>query len=216
MARISVALLLAVVASAAALAHGRDLPTSIKVITLPLLLTCMITVWLVLIGASRFDRQLTRGAVVGGDSNECVYTVYVRTGSIWKAGTDATISLELTTADNYDGVEMTDLPSWGGLMYEGHSYFERGNLDIFSGRGPCMASTPCRMRVSSDGSGDHHGWYCNYVEVTVTGPHRGCAQQRFNVEQWLATDVQPYKLEAVVDNCSYDDGAAKASGQSTR
>ncbi|KAM0927095.1 hypothetical protein ACQ4PT_003202 [Festuca glaucescens] len=190
MARLRAALLLlAVAASATALAHGHDLPTSIK---------------------------LTRGAVVGGDSNECVYTVYVRTGSIWKAGTDAMISLELTTADNYDGVEMTDLPSWGGLMYEGHSYFERGNLDIFSGRGACMASTPCRMRVSSDGSGDHHGWYCNYVEVTVTGPHRGCAQQLFTVEQWLATDVSPYKLEAVVDHCSYDDGAASASGQSTR
>jgi hypothetical protein len=150
--------------------------------------------------------------VLGGesDSRECVYTVYVRTGSIWKAGTNSNITLELTTAEG-NGVGIKDLPSWGGLMSEGHSYFERGNLDIFSGRGPCMAVTPCRMRVVSDGTGEHHGWYCNYVEVTVTGPHKGCAQQLFTVEQWLATDASPYKLEAVVDNCSKVGGPGAAS-----
>ncbi|XP_037478903.1 PLAT domain-containing protein 1-like [Triticum dicoccoides] len=174
----------AVAVSTTALAHGRDLPTQIKL--------------------------TNGGGVVGGDRQECVYTVYVRTGSIWKAGTDANITLELYTAGNADGVAISDLPSWGGLMWQGHSYFERGNLDIFSGRGPCMASAPCRMRVSSDGTGPHHGWYCNYVEVTVTvtGPHRGRAQQLFTVEQWLATDAAPYKLEAVVDRCPADDAAS--------
>ncbi|XP_051192280.1 PLAT domain-containing protein 1 [Lolium perenne] len=182
MARLAAALLLvvAVAASAVALAHGRGLQTPIK---------------------------LTR--VAAGDSYECVYTVYIRTGSIWKAGTDSNITLELTTADN-SGIQITGLPSWGGLMGEGHSYFERSNLDIFSGRGPCMASAPCRMKLASDGTGDHHGWYCNYVEVTVTGPHKGCAQQLFTVEQWLATDVSPYKLESVVDQCSAVDGTASA------
>ncbi|XP_047082563.1 PLAT domain-containing protein 1-like [Lolium rigidum] len=185
MARLAAALLLviAVAASAAALAHGRGIQTPIK---------------------------LTRVAAgVVGDSYECVYTVYIRTGSIWKAGTDSNITLELTAADN-SGIQITGLPSWGGLMGEGHSYFERSNLDIFSGRGPCMASAPCRMKLASDGTGDHHGWYCNYVEVTVTGPHKGCAQQLFTVEQWLATDVSPYKLDSVVDQCSAVDGTASA------
>jgi hypothetical protein len=144
--------------------------------------------------------------VDGGDSLECVYTVYIRTGSIWKAGTNSNVTLELAGADG-NGVGITDLPAWGGQMGQGHSYFERGNLDIFSGRGPCMANAPCWMRVATDGTGPHHGWYCNYVEVTVTGPHKGCAQQLFTVEQWLATDAPPYKLEAVVDNCA---GAASA------
>ena len=27
------------------------------------------------------------------------------------------------------------------------------------------------------------------------GPHKGCAQQLFTVEQWFATDAPPYKLE---------------------
>ncbi|GJN22312.1 hypothetical protein PR202_gb09867 [Eleusine coracana subsp. coracana] len=180
-----VLLLLAVAASATALAQGREVPTRIKLI-----------------------RGADAGVLgLGGDSMECVYTVYIRTGSIWKAGTDSNVTLELAGPDG-NGVGITDLPSWGGLMGQGHSYFERGNLDIFSGRGPCMAKPPCSMRVATDGTGPHHGWYCNYVEVTVTGPHRGCAQQLFTVEQWLATDAPPYKLEAVVDNCA---GAGAAS-----
>ena len=178
MAKVASALLLfAFASSAAVLAHGRDLSTLIKL-----------------------NRGADAGAVAG-ESMECVYTVYIRTGSIWKAGTDSNITLQLAGADG-NGVGITDLPSWGGLMGQGHSYFERGNLDIFSGRGPCMAKPPCWMRVASDGTGPHHGWYCNYVEVTVTGAHRGCAQQLFTVEQWLATDAAPYKLEAVRDNCS--------------
>ncbi|XP_052141634.1 PLAT domain-containing protein 3-like [Oryza glaberrima] len=187
----SLLFLLAVGSSATVPAHGRRdlLPTRIKLVR----------------GA-----DAGAGAVAGGDKMECVYTVYIRTGSIWKAGTDANITLELAGADG-NGVGITDLPSWGGLMGEGHSYFERGNLDIFSGRGPCMAAPPCWMRVASDGTGPHHGWYCNYVEVTVTGAHKGCAQQLFTVEQWLATDAAPYKLEAIRDKCSAAGAGAAAA-----
>uniref|UniRef100_A0A0D9VL55 PLAT domain-containing protein n=1 Tax=Leersia perrieri TaxID=77586 RepID=A0A0D9VL55_9ORYZ len=187
MAKLSIPLLLflLVAASSAAtvLAHRRNLPIPIKMVR---------------------GGDVAGAGAVEGDKMECVYTVYIRTGSIWKAGTNSNITLELAGADG-NGVGITDLPSWGGLMGEGHSYFERGNLDIFSGRGPCMAAAsgpPCWMRVASDGTGPHHGWYCNYVEVTVTGPHKGCAQQLFTVEQWLATDAPPYKLEAVRDMCS--------------
>ncbi|EMS59655.1 hypothetical protein TRIUR3_00861 [Triticum urartu] len=91
MARLAAPLLaFAVAVSTTALAHGRDLPTQIKL--------------------------TNGGGVVGGDRQECVYTVYVRTGSIWKAGTDANITLELYTEGNADGVAISDLPSWGGLM----------------------------------------------------------------------------------------------------
>lgn len=82
-----------------------------------------------------------------------------------------------------------------------YNYFERGNLDIFSGRGPCLNGPICRMNLTSDGTGPHHGWYCNYVEVTSTGVHRLCNQQLFTVEQWLATDAAPYELTAIIDNC---------------
>ncbi|XP_052151257.1 PLAT domain-containing protein 3-like [Oryza glaberrima] len=139
--------------------------------------------------------------------NKCVYTIYVRTGTIWKGGTDSVIGVTLLGADG-SGVRIRDLERWGGLMGDGHDYYERGNLDIFSGRGPCMRQAPCRMNLTSDGTGPHHGWYCNYLEATVTGPHLGCAQQLFTVEQWLATDASPYRLYAVVDNCNKAKDAA--------
>ncbi|KAK6923437.1 PLAT/LH2 domain [Dillenia turbinata] len=142
---------------------------------------------------------------------DCVYTVYIRTGSIIKGGTDSVISLKLY--DEYgDWVEITNLEIWGGLMEPGHNYFERGNLDIFSGRGECLPTPVCAMNLSSDGSGPNHGWYCNYVEVTVTGVHAQCLQQQFTVEQWLALDASPYELSAVRNNCpSYDSSSAAAA-----
>jgi hypothetical protein len=88
-------------------------------------------------------------------------------------------------------------------MGSGYNYFERSNLDIFSGRGPCLDGPVCAVNVTSDGDGAHHGWYCNYVEVTSTGPHISCSQEQFTVEQWLATDTSPYQLWAVRNLCQY-------------
>uniref|UniRef100_A0A0D9WNE7 PLAT domain-containing protein n=1 Tax=Leersia perrieri TaxID=77586 RepID=A0A0D9WNE7_9ORYZ len=148
-----------------------------------------------------------------GGSNvdyNCVYTVFVRTGTAWKGGTDSAISVEFAGADGR-GVRIADLERWGGLMGAGHDYYERGNLDVFSGLGPCLSGgAPCWMNLTSGGAGAHHGWYCNYVEVTATGPHRGCAQRRFDVEQWLATDASPYQLTAVRDQCRGAVGARAA------
>ncbi|KAL6650833.1 hypothetical protein ACP70R_009758 [Stipagrostis hirtigluma subsp. patula] len=142
------------------------------------------------------------GSVTTAGSNdyECVYTIYVETGLIWKAGTDAVIGVALAAADGR-GFRITDLARWGGLMGAGHDYYERGNVDVFSGRGPCLPSPPCRMNLTSDGSGDHHGWYCKSVEVTATGPHARCAKAEFGVEQWLARDAPPYQLYAERSLC---------------
>ncbi|XP_042463357.1 PLAT domain-containing protein 1-like [Zingiber officinale] len=162
-----------------------------------LLLCCLITM--------AHSTRLSLHKLVDGrnkDEYNCVYTIYVRTGTIWKGGTDSIISLAIAGVDG-DGVLIEDLESWGGLMGDGYDYFERGNLDIFSGRGPCISSwPPCWMNLTSDGSGPGHGWYCNYVEVTTTGPHLGCNQQLFTVEQWLARDASPYQLYAIRDLCS--------------
>lgn len=132
-----------------------------------------------------------------------MFTVYARTGSIIKGGTDSTIGLKLYDAYGYY-IYITNLEAWGGLMDPGHDYFERGNLDIFSGRAPCLDGPVCAVNVTSDGTGGGHGWYCNYVEVTSTGVHTPCAQQQFTIEQWLATDTSPYELWAVRNNCNND------------
>ncbi|OAY33392.1 PLAT domain-containing protein 3 [Manihot esculenta] len=140
--------------------------------------------------------------------DDCVYTVYIRTGSIIKGGTDSIISVRFFDENGY-GLEIMNLESWGGLMGAGYNYFERGNLDIFSGRGPCLSSPICALNLTSDGSGPHHGWYCNYVEVTTTGVHMPCSQQQFTVEQWLARDASPYELTAIRNNCPLDLGDVK-------
>ncbi|MBA0561083.1 hypothetical protein Golob_017936, partial [Gossypium lobatum] len=93
------------------------------------------------------------------DDEDCVYSVYIRTGSIIKGGTDSIISLKLEDAYG-ESVEITNMETWGGLMEPGHDYFERGNLDIFSGRGRCLDAPVCSMNLTSDGSGTGHGWYC--------------------------------------------------------
>ncbi|KAE9610295.1 hypothetical protein Lal_00006821 [Lupinus albus] len=133
---------------------------------------------------------------------DCVYTVYIRTGSVLKGGTDSKIGLKLYDKYGYY-INIKNIESWGGLMGKNYNYFERGNLDIFSGRGPCLEGPVCAVNVTSDGSGDHHGWYCNYVEVTTTGSHLSCNQEQFEVEQWLATDTSPYQLWAVRNQCKH-------------
>lgn len=130
---------------------------------------------------------------------DCVYTLYVKTGSIIKAGTDAQIGVTLGDASGRS-VWVPNLKPWG-LMGPTHDYFERSNLDIFSGRGPCIGSPICRLNLTSDGAGAHHGWFCDYVEVTSTGPHKHCSQTIFYVDQWLADDAPPFLLTAVVDGC---------------
>ncbi|KAG0469646.1 hypothetical protein HPP92_016346 [Vanilla planifolia] len=151
-----------------------------------------------LLACAASDLRLSK--VGGKDDENCVYTFYIRTGTVWKGGTDSKISVAIAGSDSVS-IEITNIEDWGGLMGEGYNYFERGNLDIFAGRGPCLSSPPCWLNLTSDGSGEHHGWYCNYVEVTTTGPHSGCFQSQFTIEQWLATDTSPYKLYATRDYC---------------
>ncbi|KAJ4953181.1 hypothetical protein NE237_030013 [Protea cynaroides] len=150
-----------------------------------------------------FFFALIISSAIVAQSDDCVYTVYVRTGSIIKAGTDSIVSLRLYDA-KHDYVEISNLESWGGLMGKDYNYFERGNLDIFSGRGRCLESPVCAMNLTSDGSGDHHGWYCNYVEITSMGAHIPCKQQQFTVEQWISLDAPPFDLTAIRNYCPYD------------
>ncbi|KAK7369363.1 hypothetical protein VNO80_11400 [Phaseolus coccineus] len=145
--------------------------------------------------------------------DDCVYTAYIRTGSVVKGGTDSKIGIKLYDKYGYY-IYIKNLEAWGGLMGNGHNYFERGNLDIFSGRGPCLEGSVCAVNVTSDGSGSHHGWYLNYVEVTSTGPHATCAKDEFEVEQWLALDTAPYQIWAVRNHCRY--GLEKARPVSER
>ncbi|KAL3635979.1 hypothetical protein CASFOL_020526 [Castilleja foliolosa] len=134
------------------------------------------------------------------DEPECMYGIYVQTGSIRQAGTHSVISLSLFDESGAQLV-IPNLEDWG-LMGPGYNYFETGYLDIFGGKGPCITGPVCGLNLTSDGSGPYHAWYCDYVEVTTFGLEKQCSQKRFTVERWLATDRAPYKLTAVENTCN--------------
>ncbi|KAK4383572.1 PLAT domain-containing protein 1 [Sesamum angolense] len=128
---------------------------------------------------------------------DCQYTVHVKTDPRRDAGTDSIISLSLYDNANFSGggVVVNNLESWG-VMGPGHDYFEGGNLDIFSGRAPCLAKPVCFMILKSDGSGNKPGWYVSFVDVFTAN-----RQQHFTVAQWLAVDEPPYSLTVYRNKC---------------
>ncbi|KAJ6677997.1 PLAT DOMAIN-CONTAINING PROTEIN 2 [Salix viminalis] len=68
--------------------------------------------------------------VIAFSDEDCVYTLYIRTGSIFKGGTDSIISVRFY--DSYgDYVGVSNIEAWGGLMGRGHDYFERGDFGHF-------------------------------------------------------------------------------------
>lgn len=130
---------------------------------------------------------------------ECIYGIYVQTGSIRRAGTHSKIGLTLSDESGAQ-IEIPNLEDWG-LMGPGFNYFETGELNIFGGKGPCLTGSICGLKLTSDGSGPYAGWYCEYVKVSSFGLEKPCSQQHFAVEQWLAKDEEPYQLTAQVDVC---------------
>ncbi|EPS64454.1 hypothetical protein M569_10327, partial [Genlisea aurea] len=131
---------------------------------------------------------------------DCVYTVYVKTGSIIKGGTDANISAIFYESSG-TGIWIKNLVLWGGIRGTDYDYFERGNVDIFTGAAPCLRGPICALNLTSDGTGPHPGWNCKSVEVTATGWRKECAQQTFQIDQWLADDAPPYSLSAFRNYC---------------
>ncbi|KAI3949393.1 hypothetical protein MKW98_023330 [Papaver atlanticum] len=131
--------------------------------------------------------------------NDCVYTVYTKTGTRSDSGTDSNISLELYDS-NGNHVEIPNLGD-SGLMGPDHDYFENGNLDISSALGKCLPGPVCGITLTSDGTKAKSGWYVDYVQVIVTGPNASCAQKLFTIEQWLALDESPHALTVTKNVC---------------
>ncbi|KAG8088600.1 hypothetical protein GUJ93_ZPchr0010g9392 [Zizania palustris] len=130
-------------------------------------------------------------------SAQCTFEITVKTGDRKDAGTDARVSLKVSSSRGQT-LQINNLESWG-QMSAGHDYFEKGNLDRFRGSGPCMSSEPCKMTISSDNSGNKPGWYLSFVTVAQLG----LASHRWNVEQWLAIDEAPHQLFADRNGCGF-------------
>ncbi|KAJ3679566.1 hypothetical protein LUZ60_017577 [Juncus effusus] len=124
------------------------------------------------------------------------------TGNRMNAGTDSTI--DLSTGDlTGSQLSVSDPISWGGLMGSNHSYFQKGGLDLFSAHAACGVAPLCHLNLTSNGAGSSNlGWYCEYVQVTSTGPHMSCTTYEFSVNRWLSANTWPYQLSAAIDACS--------------
>lgn len=159
--------------------------------------------------STAFAVILSLWAAAYASKDECVYTMSVKTGSVIKGGTDSKISALIGDGSGGEA-RIPDLEKWG-LMGPGYDYYEIGNRDIFTGHGPCLSGPICRLNLTSDGSGSHHGWFCDYLEVTATGPHKPCTKTIFYIRQWLSTDAPPYKLSALLDGCAQTTTPSAAS-----
>jgi hypothetical protein len=132
-------------------------------------------------------------------ASQCTFEIIVQTDDRRSAGTDARVSLQLSSVDGQT-LAISDLESWG-LMGRGHNYFEKANADRFRGTGECMTTGPCKMLLTSDGTGDKPGWYVSYVQVAQVGQDVSVKQRNFAVNQWLAVDEAPHQLFAFRDGC---------------
>ncbi|KAL2622436.1 hypothetical protein R1flu_002641 [Riccia fluitans] len=136
--------------------------------------------------------------------DNCVYTVFVKTGWLPRSGTDSNIGATFYTAEG-DGIEIANFTGWGNLLEPNKNYFERSALDVFSGFGDCVSGPICKMNLTSDGSGPHHGWFSESVEITAAKFGQNCSSHHFTVQQWLATDIAPHSLSFVKDDCVTDE-----------
>ncbi|KAL6002353.1 hypothetical protein ACLOJK_034284 [Asimina triloba] len=138
-------------------------------------------------------------SAIASASNDCVYVLYVETGSVENAGTHAKISVVIGDIHGRE-MKVNDLKSWG-LMGSSYKYFQKGKIDSFGGRGACLNGPPCHLKIASDYSGACPSWYCDVVEVTATGPHDSTTQTIFYVNQWFSKDRPPYQLSTARDYC---------------
>lgn len=129
-----------------------------------------------------------------GNSPECIYNLYVQTGSSPSAGTQSNISIFLGDDWNEE-FPITKLKDWG-LASSTFNYFRQGEVDLFAGKGPCLQGPVCRLIIVLSG---FDNWFCDYIEVTVVGFERMCSKKYFTVKKWL--DVNKGSAVILQDEC---------------
>ena len=130
---------------------------------------------------------------------QCKFVILVTTGDKDDAGTDARISLSVSTA-NGKKLVIKSLKPWG---QKGHNNFEKGHTDTFKGSGKCLPSKPCRMLLESNGKGKKPGWFVDKVAFTqIEEKNLSLKEKTFNVNRWLARDESPDTLFVIVDDCA--------------
>ncbi|KAF7005299.1 hypothetical protein CFC21_020428 [Triticum aestivum] len=130
---------------------------------------------------------------------QCKFVILVTTGDKDDAGTNARISLSVSTA-NGKKLVIKSLKPWG---QKGHNNFEKGHTDTFKGSGKCLPSKPCRMLLESNGKGNKPVWFVDKVTfIQIEQKNLSQKEKTFNVNRWLARDESPDTLFVIVDDCA--------------
>ncbi|EFJ26041.1 hypothetical protein SELMODRAFT_98610, partial [Selaginella moellendorffii] len=91
----------------------------------------------------------------------CDYTITIKTGCVYLAGTDANVEIILFSLS---GVVIR----YNNLDNKNHDDFEYCNMDVFHLIGSCLSEYDkiCKIIISHDNSGAYAGWYIDWVDVS--------------------------------------------------
>ena len=117
------------------------------------------------------------------------------------AGTDAHITIQLLGEKNTSPELLHD---------DGNDNHERGKFDIISNSHLLTDNVGWinKIRVRNDNSGDHPGWYVNYIKVTDPSNY---LSWRVDLNRWISKE---YGLDATMDvpigDITFGDGVLKS------
>lgn len=127
----------------------------------------------------------------------CQYTLKVKTGYDPDAGTYSQISVFLNDR-NGEAISIPNLEKWGPLRPL-HSYFQTGNTDILTGRGPCTRFSICKISLSSDGCGPSPDWLCDEIQVTTNRSGTGVIDTvTFDIDRWVFSEEEAVEMDHCV------------------
>ena len=125
-------------------------------------------------------RRSTRRATIEGAKGGLTYTVSVTTGNVPKAGTDATITLQMA------GPGGTSEPLVLDRSSTHKDKFEKGNVDVFAFPGMVDLGNVSQIQLSSDNKRGKHvmnpQWFVDSVEITTSNGGRWS----FECQTWLS------------------------------
>jgi hypothetical protein len=115
------------------------------------------------------------------------YTIYMHTGDVRNAGTDANVFIEMWGGRHGD-------ESSGRLILKGGK-FDRNHTDKLYVESPFMLSPITKLLVGHDNTGSNPGWFLARVDVECASAGM---KQVFSCERWLARDEDDGKIERVL------------------
>ncbi|XP_051659728.1 lipoxygenase homology domain-containing protein 1 [Manacus candei] len=157
------------------------------------------------------DKEIEVELVPDGESDleENTYEVRVLTGTVWGAGTDANVFL------NIYGLERGDTGERQLKRSNNLNKFEKGQVDVFTVKAIDLGELK-KLRIRHDNSGTSPSWYLERVEIVDL---KESTTYYFPCQRWLAVEEDDGQIirelvpvdEAFVKKDSENDGQSPAT-----